>query len=164
MLTRCCQSGKWGGKRSFSCYKHDRAWCAAIGVSRRTSLRLMAAVLTDKGSCSAGKQPQWPKKSSIKHGIIFLSLLRFGKCIHQVALLCPTRDALPVKARCSQAGQHRTHRWLLKGCALCKGHSTASARNLILFSAIINWALLTIICLCTFQSVLSQSLGLMILW
>lgn len=62
-LTRCCQSGKWGGKRSFSCYKHDRAWSAAIGISRRTSRCFMAAVLTDKGLSSAGKQPQLPKKA-----------------------------------------------------------------------------------------------------
>lgn len=160
---RCSPDAARAGKWSFSCYKHDRAWSAAVGVSRRTSLRFMAAVLTDKGSSSAGKQPQWPKTSSMKRGIIFLPLLRLGKCIHQVALLCPTGDALSVKARCSHAGQHRTHGWLLKGCALCKGHFTASAGNLILFSANINWALLTIIHLCTFQSALSQSLGLMIL-
>lgn len=73
------------------------------------------------------------KKKSMKCGLIFLSLLRFRKRIHQFVLLCPARDALPVKARCSHAGQHRTHRWLLRGCALCKGvlHCLSQESNFI---------------------------------
>lgn len=163
MLTRCCQSGKWGGKRSLSCYKHDRAWSAATGVSRRTSLCFMAAVLTDKGLSSAENSHNDLKKTLWNVASSFTSQaqeMHPAICLAVSSKRCPSsqEQVLP----CWAAAQD--HRWLLRGCARCKGLSTASARNLILFSADINWALPAIICLCTFQSVLSQSLGLMILW
>lgn len=100
MLTRCCQSGKWGGKRSLSCYKHDRAWSAATGVSRRTSLCFMAAVLTDKGLSSAENSHNDLKKNSMKCGFIFHFS---GSGNASSNLSCCVQQEMPLQSRAGVA-------------------------------------------------------------